>query len=115
VIRLRKEKLNLLGIFIMTVALLISGQAAGAMSIPVVSSGEIPNLSSFVRYNQSADINGTINLQGPTPNVVHLSGYFGHMNDFSNVFYVQAENRGFTTTVSSGGSGGGDGGNGGGM
>lgn len=112
VIRLQIRTLNLSGIFIMAVALLILGQAAGEMSIPVVSSGEIPNLSHFVKYNQSANMNGTINLQGPTQNVMQLSGYFGHMNDFTNIFYAQAESSGFTTTVSNSGSGG-DGGSGG--
>ena len=102
-----KREINLKGMLMISVAIFILSQAAGAMNgPPVVSSGEIPNLSQFGKYSQGVDANGVLNLQGPTHSIVSLSGYYSNMNNYLNIFYAQGENRGFTTSTSGGESGG---------
>ena len=110
---MQKIQFNLKGMLMISIAMFIIGQAAGAINTPSVTSGEIPNLSQFGEYSQGVDANGVLNLQGPNHSIVSLSGYYSNMNNYLNIFYAQGENRGFTTSTSggeSGDNGGGDGG-----
>ena len=103
---MQKIQLNLKGMLMISVAMFILSQAAGAINTPSVSSWEIPNLSQFGVHSQGVDANGVLNLQGPTHSIVSLSGYYSNMNNYLNIFYAQGENRGFTTSTSGGESGG---------
>jgi hypothetical protein len=104
-----KIQLNLNRIFIICVVMFVLSQAAVAMYTPIVSSGAIPNLSTFGKSDQGVATNGILDLQGPTPGLISLSGYYGNMNSYLNIFFVQGENRGFTASTTSGGGGGGGG------
>jgi uncharacterized membrane protein YgcG len=110
---MQKIQSNLKGMLMISIAVFIVGQAAGAINTPSVSSGEIPNLTQFGEHSQVVDANGVLNLQGPIHGIVSLSGYYSNMNNYLNIFYAQAENRGFTTSTSGGESGGNSGGDGG--
>lgn len=101
---MRKMQFNFGSIlFVLSAILILGSMTAMAMD------NAIPNLSNFGNVFHGVDASGAINLQGVHPDIIFLSGYYGNMHNYVNIFFAQGETRGFTATTSGGGSGGGGG------
>jgi hypothetical protein len=96
-----KTQLGFRKMIAMSVAMLFLGAMAA-----VATDNPIPNLSNFGGAIHGFDANGALILQGSHPNTIYLSGYYNSMANYRNVFFAQAEVRGFTATASGGESGG---------